>query len=121
MSLEKEEIEGIEKKGEEVGKVQWRAENLRKPNKIKRGESDYSDEALALFKHHKPLINLWRWSLDVGTRHRIQIRIYFPPRVFNLKLLRAGRSYKGGAWQAPTPPQSNISCNSPAGICNIEN
>ena len=46
-------------KGEVIGK--WVAEELHRPkNKIKRGERDYTDEALALLHHFKPLMNLWR-------------------------------------------------------------
>ena len=36
----------------------------------KKGESNYADETLTLFNHHKPLKNLE--SLNVGSPHKIQ-------------------------------------------------
>ena len=45
-------------KVEEVGKREWEAGDLHRPNKTKREERDYTDEALALLNHLRPLMNL---------------------------------------------------------------
>ena len=47
------------KKGKEVGKGEWKAEDLHRANKTKSGERDCSAEALALLNHFKPLMKLW--------------------------------------------------------------
>ena len=61
----------MKNKGEEVGKGEWEAEDLHRPNKTKRGEHDYSDES-------SQATNDSAESLYVGCRHRIQILKEFP-------------------------------------------
>ena len=57
-SLERKDNRGEwKKKGEEVGKEEWDEEDLHRPNITRRGEHDYTDEALALFNYLKPLIS----------------------------------------------------------------
>ena len=47
-------------------KGEWEAEDLHRPNKTKRVERDYTDEALNYIENYlenydlKPLMNLWR-------------------------------------------------------------
>ena len=61
----------------------------------KRGERNYTDEALALLNHLKPLMNLWRALMSaLDTEFKLS--------------------------QSPTPPHRNIHCNSPAGICSTQ-
>ena len=60
-SLETKDNRGDrKKKGEEVGKVEWEADNLHRPNQSKRAERDYTNEALALLNHIKAVMNLWK-------------------------------------------------------------
>ena len=56
--LKKEGQQRRQETGEEVRKGEWEAEELHRENKRKMGERDYTDEALALFNHHKLLLNL---------------------------------------------------------------
>ena len=78
----------MKKKEEEVGKGEWEAEDFHRPNKTKREERDYTDEALALLKHLKPLMKLCgvlMLALDIEFKSLKKPL----PRVLNLNLLRA--------------------------------
>ena len=60
-SLERKNNSGDRQtKEEEVGKGELEADNWHGPNKTKRRARDYTDEALALLNHLKPLMNLWK-------------------------------------------------------------
>ena len=56
-SLERKDNRGNRKKKiEDVGKGDWEAKNLHRPNKTKWGEHDYTDEGQVLLNHLKPLM-----------------------------------------------------------------
>ena len=63
------------KKGEEVGKGEWEAKDLHRPNKTKREERDYTYEALELFNHLQPLMNLCRALCRLSTQNSNPQRI----------------------------------------------
>ena len=70
-----------------MGKEEWEAKELGRPNKTKRRESDNTNEALALLKHLKLLMNLWKTLISaIDTEFKPSKKPL--PRVANLNLLR---------------------------------
>ena len=61
-----------------------------KLNKTKIGEHDYTDEALALLNHLKPLMNLWR-ALMLALDIELKLSKQPPKMVLSFNLLRAGQ------------------------------
>ena len=73
-----------------MAKGEWEAESLRRPNKTKREECDYSNEALAFVNHLKLSMNLCRAFISaVDTESKPSKKP--SARVLNFNFLRAGQ------------------------------
>ena len=76
-------------------KGEWEAEELHRPKTNQKGaECDYTDEALALLNHLKPIMNLWRALMSALDTKFKPLKKPFP-RVLNLNFLRAGQLQRG--------------------------
>ena len=77
-------------KGKRRGSVKGRMGSEGITTQQKRGESDYTDEALAFLNDLKLLMNMWRAMIS-GLDIELKLSKKPLPRVLNLNILRGGQ------------------------------